>query len=356
LSDQDELKKQVAAWLTPLTGDEGPCGPDLEYDNAFLELNKAAEGKPETQFEKGSPPEWRSVLGKIEALFDRTRDLRVAVLWMRAVLATQGIKAVPAGLSLVCGLLEAHWDGLHPRPDPSDMDVFARANALAGLPKMEGMLGEVLNARLVAVKGVGDLRLREVEIAFSVFPARKGEPTYTREQIDQMLADADREGAGVRVTLVDCQQGFKRLAGLMDQRFGQSAGSDLKPLLDVIGRALSLTHEPEPVVAEEGAEGEAGTAAVGGGGAAAKPKSGLSGTVTTRAEAVRAIDLVCEYLDRNEPTNPAPLFLRRARDLLGRNFLELLKELAPAALQDVAKSVGVDPASVGPAAAPPAKK
>jgi type VI secretion system protein ImpA len=90
LSDQAELKKRVTAWLTPLTGDDGPCGPDLEYDNAFLDLSKAAEGKPETQFEKGTPPEWRNVLGKIESVFERTRDLRVAMLWLRAMLATQG--------------------------------------------------------------------------------------------------------------------------------------------------------------------------------------------------------------------------------------------------------------------------
>jgi type VI secretion system protein ImpA len=43
-----DFAAQVDAWLEPL-GDP-PCGPDLEYDNSFLELIKAAEGKPETQF------------------------------------------------------------------------------------------------------------------------------------------------------------------------------------------------------------------------------------------------------------------------------------------------------------------
>ena len=346
--------KQADAWLAPLAGDDGPCGPDLEYDNAYLELTKAAEGKPETQFEKGSPPEWRSVLGKIDALFERTRDLRVAVLWLRAILATQGVKAVPAGLKLICGLMDTHWEGLHPRPDPSDMDYYARSNALAVLPSLEGFLGEALNARLAAVKGVGDVRLRDVEVAFSNLTARKGETAFNREQIDQMLAAADIDGAGVRVSLVACQQELKRLAGLMDTRLGSGAGADLKPLADVIGRALSLTHEPEV----EAAADEAGDAAGAAGpesGAPAKPKGGLSGTVSTRAEAIRAIDMICDYLDRSEPTNPAPLFLRRARGLLERNFLELLKELAPAALQDVARSVGVDPATVGPQTpAPPA--
>jgi type VI secretion system protein ImpA len=355
LSDEVELKKRVTAWLTPLTGDDGPCGPDLEYDNAFLDLIKAAEGKPETQFEKGTPPEWRNVLGKIESVFERTRDLRVAMLWLRSMLATQGMTAFPVALQLVCGLLETQWDALHPRPDPDDKDPYARANALAGLPKVDGVLGEILNARLVALKGVGEVRLRDVEVAFGVLTARKGETTFTREQIDQMIAAADKDQAGVRVCLVDTQTELKRLGGLMDSRFGPGSGSELKPVLDVVAHALSLTHEPE-VAAAEVAGGDGATE---GGGAAAKPKAGISGTVTSRAEAMRAIDLVCAYLDQHEPTNPAPLFLRRARTLLERNFLELLKELAPAALQDVAKSVGVDPATIGPpgpAPAAPAKK
>ena len=49
----------------------------------------------------------------------------------------------------------------------------------------------------------------------------------------------------------------------------------------------------------------------------------------------------------DEPTNPAQLFLRRARSLLELNFLELMKELAPNALDEVARVVGVDPNSVG---------
>ena len=56
--------------------------------------------------------------------------------------------------------------------------------------------------------------------------------------------------------------------------------------------------------------------------------------------------MICEYLERAEPTNPAPLFLKRARQLIGQNFLQLLKALAPQALSDVAGMVGVDPDAV----------
>ena len=65
-----------------------------------------------------------------------------------------------------------------------------------------------------------------------------------------------------------------------------------------------------------------------------------------REDAVKAIDLVCQYLERTEPTSPAQLLLRRAQRLIDKNFLELVKELAPEALNEVAKIMGVDPDSV----------
>ena len=346
MSDLDSLMRQAEAWLQPLSGDEGPCGPDLEYDNTFLELNKAAEGKPETQFDAGAPPDWRSVREQAEEIFERTRDLRVAVLWLRAVVSQDGMVALVPGLRLVNGLLEGHWDSVHPVPDPDDQDPYARANALAILPRMEGFLGELLGSSLIRLKGVGDIRVRDVEVAMGHLPARDGESSYPRDQLERMLVAAEQEGAGLRAQLLLAQQGVKQLGALMDQHFGSGSSAELKPLLDVCGHSLMLVPEAD---AEDGAVpvegGDAGAAQSGSEGRAVR--AGLSGSVTSRAEALRAIEMVCTYLERHEPTNPAPLFLRRATMLIERNFLELLKELAPNALDDVARIVGVDPNTVG---------
>ena len=69
-------------------------------------------------------------------------------------------------------------------------------------------------------------------------------------------------------------------------------------------------------------------------------------SVDTRQEAIRAIELVCSYLERNEPTNPAQLLLRRAARVIDKNFLQLVRELAPDAVKDVARIMGVDPSTV----------
>jgi type VI secretion system protein ImpA len=67
----------------------------------------------------------------------------------------------------------------------------------------------------------------------------------------------------------------------------------------------------------------------------------LSGAIETRTDALRAIDMVCEYLERTEPTNPAQLLLRRARRLVNKNFVELVRELAPESLNEVARVMGL---------------
>jgi type VI secretion system protein ImpA len=346
LSEQDTLMRQAEAWLAPMAGDSGPCGPDLEYDNAFLELAKAAQGKPETQFDAGSPPEWRSVREQSEELFERTRDLRVALLWLRAIVSLEGVPGLSPGLRLVTGLLETHWDTVHPLPDPSDNDLYARENALAILPQMDGLLGDLLAARLLSVKGLGDIRLRDVEVASGALTAREGDTPYGREQLERILVTAEEGGAGLRVMLLQALDLFKKVGTLRDQHFGSGSGAELKPLLDLLGHALQMV--PEPVVEEDAEGGEGGEGSDGGSSSGRSSKAGLSGAVSSRAEAVRAIEMVCTYLERYEPTNPAQLFLRRARSLLERNFLELLKELAPGALDDVARIVGVDPNTVGP--------
>ena len=53
------------------------------------------------------------------------------------------------------------------------------------------------------------------------------------------------------------------------------------------------------------------------------------GAVTRREDAIRLLDLVIEYYERNEPSSPLPLLIARARRLADKGFLDLLRDLAP---------------------------
>lgn len=340
----------IARWLEPLSGADGACGADLEYDNEFLALTQAASGKPETQFEAAVPPDWRAVREQAENLLDaRTRDLRIAVLWLRAVLNLEGFVALAPGLSLLHELLDKFWDSVHPVPDPDDNDPYARMNALAELREAATGLADIRRSMVLRARGFGELSVRAIEVALGLMPARDDETAISREQLTQLLAAAAADDPALRERPAQALAALKQLAALASDRAGVEGAPDFKPLQSLL-YALSTAMPQEQATAQAA---EAGDEAV----AEAPPASfvgstpavagrALAGGVHSRDDALRAIDMVCEYLERTEPTNPAQLLLRHARRLINHNFLQLVKELAPAALAEVARVMGVDPESV----------
>jgi type VI secretion system protein ImpA len=342
VSNEEPGLSNVTEWLQPLPDTAAPCGSDLEYDSEFLQLNQAALGKPETQFGPGEPPDWRAVSEASASLLGKSRDLRLAVLWVRAQVNLHGFAAFPVGLQLIEGLLANFWDHLHPMPDPDDHDPFARANALAPLPQPEGLLGDLRQCQFFDLRGIGELRLRSVEIAMGQLSARADETVPGKDQIMQMIASAIKQNPALPGQTRAALGGLASLGKLMTERFGVEAAPDVRPLTamtKLLHGLLPIADGETDAVAGAGLGDDAASRAAGGG-------SQLTGAVRSREDALRAIDMVCDYLDRTEPTNPAQLMLRRSRKLLTQNFLQLMKELAPEALNEVARVMGVDPGSV----------
>lgn len=338
---------QVDAWLEPL-GDP-PCGEDLEYDNEFLDLTKASEGKPETQFSSAEPPDWTRVADLAESLLNRTRDVRIALLWGRSQLHREGLSSLPHALRLIRELLERYWDDVHPKPDPDDGDAYARLNALGQLDDTASMLGDIRQAVIFRSRAIGQLTVRDLEVALEQVPAREDESPMSVSSIQQMLTDAVAEDESLRDLASRTRDELDQLLTLLDDKAGYGRGPScdtLKAMLTGLAKVMPaeggglddleslLGGDAHDEHADEGAPRRASRG------------GGLGDSIETRSDAIKAIDLVCAYLERTEPTNPAQMFLRRAQRLIDKNFLELVKELAPEALQEVAKIMGVDPNSV----------
>ncbi|MBC7699591.1 type VI secretion system protein TssA [Aquabacterium sp.] len=337
----------VDDWFEPLPDPDAPCGADLEYDNTFLELAQAATGKPENQFAPAEPPDWRLVHDISQSLFDRTRDLRAAMHWGRAHIQLNGFRAVPDALRLQLGLLDRFWATLHPQPDPDDGDVYARLNVLALLGEVEGMVGDVRSALVIQNRSIGELRVRDIEVMMGKYPPRDGETPMTRHQVEQMLAAATAQNAELPGQVTAALAMLKALSSLLNDHVGIERAPDVRPLHNLI----SLVKQVMPTAgagddASAGADDAAQAPSSDGGSAPRASGKGLMGGVESRADALKAIDMVCDYLERTEPTNPAQLLLRRARRLINKNFLQLMRELAPDALNEVARIMGVDPESI----------
>lgn len=344
----------LAPWLVGVSEDD-VCGPDLEYDNDFLALTQAAAGKPETQFAAAEPPDWRAVFSQAEELNSRSRDLRVANLWLRARLRLEGFATLAPGLRLFEQLLVRWWDELHPRPD--DGDAFARVNVLGELASLDVTLGDVRASLVLNDRAIGQISVRDIEIAMGDLVPRDDESVPSRGQIESMLADAVGDNPQVNTQATDALAALDALTECLTARLGYGELPDFAPLRSMLDSVAAVSPSPVSIDADSddlaGMLNDLGIDDSAGGDDSPAPArrgrgggGGGMGSIESRADAVRAIDLVCAYLEKNEPTNPAADLLRRAQRLIDRNFLQLVREFAPEAVGEVARMLGVDPDSL----------
>lgn len=341
---------QIESWLEPLADDTS--GPDLEYDPSFLELAQAASGKPETQFGPAEPPSWPAVRELATGLFDRTRDLRVAMLWGRAQVNLEGLEALGGALALLHGLMDRYWNEVHPRPDPDDGDAFARLSLLGGLDTLDGLLGDVRQSLLIVDRRLGGLRVRDVEVALGQLAPRDDESPSTTGQIEGILGEFPELTERARKAVESGLQGLKNLQSLMNDRFGMDSAVEVKAMRNMLTAVKSLIPAAVEAVTEDTedtdtpSDDDSSPVAAASGRSSGGAGSGVH-SIDSRQDAVRAINLICAYLERSEPTNPAQLLLRRAERLIDKNFLELVRHFAPDAVNEVARLLGVDPESIG---------
>lgn len=339
-SDSSSLPPLVDAWLLPL-GDEQACGADLEYDPEALELGQVT-GRPESQFGPAEPPNWPRVKEISESLFTRTRDLRAALWWGRASLNLEGFGALPGALGLLHGLLDRFWDDVHPQLDNDDPDALARLSVIGALAKLDSLLGDIRNSRLSRDSRLDGLRVRDVEVALSKLTPRSDEQPRTQGQIVGMMAAAADVAAELRGQTDAALNSLDQIEALMNRRFSADLNVDLTTVRGMLG---SVDAVLPAAIADDGPQADAETIAAPGSAAPSRRTAGVH-SVDSRQDAIRAIELVCAYLELHEPTNPAQLLLRRAARVVDKNFLQLVKELAPDAVKEVSRIMGVDPSTV----------
>ncbi|MBB1163152.1 type VI secretion system protein TssA [Aquariibacter albus] len=345
----------IDTWLEPIDG--APCGENLEYDLEFFELNQSLAGKPETQFAPAEPPQWMVVREQAESLMTRTRDLRVVMAWGRACVNLDGVQGLTPILKLLTGLMEAFWSEVHPQLDPDDGDPFSRLSVLGGLGKWEDLLGDVRNALLLPDRRLGGLRVRDVEVALDRLAPRPGDSPRTLGQIQGLLGDLPELASQLRDVHTHAMQAARDLQALMNSRFGGDVAvdlADLRGLLDALRQALpdeaavldaaadgpALASERYSRAAE--ADADLGSRVL----STPSRAGGTAGRIESRQDVIQALQRICDYLERHEPTNPAQLLLRRAQRLIDKGFMQLVQDLAPDALAEVARIMGVDPDSI----------
>lgn len=322
--------------LASALSEASPCGDDLVYDPQFIELEQAAQGKPETQFGPGEPPDWQRVEELALELAGRTRDIRLAILLARAGARRQGLAAYADGLALMHTLLERHWDRVHPQLDETDNnDPTMRLFALAPLAAGAAGLGDLRAAAIAPVRG--SLTVRELELGLGIAEPLPDEAVPTEEGVLSALSQLMAAHPGVGPTIERIDAALKGTLAVIDERAPGAPAPDLQPLQTLVKAMARAARQVA------GSTEAAGTdAAADDGAPVAGVATGAVGSLRTRADAMQALERVAEWIERNEPSHPAPLLIRRAQRLMSKSFVELVRDLAPGGLGELERIAGLE--------------
>ncbi len=67
----------------------------------------------------------------------------------------------------------------------------------------------------------------------------------------------------------------------------------------------------------------------------------LPNAINNQEDVIRVLDMACEYFKRHEPSSPVPLLLQRAKRLVAKDFLEILRDLTPAGVTQAEEISGI---------------
>ncbi|WP_081051654.1 type VI secretion system protein TssA [Burkholderia diffusa] len=316
---------------------ETPCGPNLEYDADFLQLQERATPRAEQQYGDtvipAETPDWRAVERLALALSERTKDLRVAAYLARSWTEQHGIAGYADGLALVAGLIERWWDDLHPRLDADgEPDPTPRMNALADVAGAH----ECARAARRQPLFDGGPSVRDAERVLDGRDDAAGPAAGSREGLVAALSTARDDG---RVP-IDAVRAVLSALDAIRAHVTDRLGSEWSPDASDTEKALQriVREMPEPAARPADGSIPATPRASGAAHSASAPAAVPNGQawrdaeIASRDDVRLGLDKMCRYFELHEPSHPAPLLLRRAQRLLALDFYEIIRDLAPESL------------------------
>jgi type VI secretion system protein ImpA len=298
---------------------EHPCGEDLEDTqllasfDAFRLFGQAVPLDPETK--------WPLIKAQSLEAIRKSKDLRLLGHFAAASLRVDGWPGFLGSVHIAANWIRTYWSTVYPHVDE---DAILRKNALNALADRMSILDGIRRMPIVENRQLGRISLRDVELAKGqVAPSDTDTAPASEAQVAAVFTATATEALQAFKTRTETAiSDLKSIDTAMRDFGGVSASPDFDPLLSMLMKIDTLIGEQ---LKERGA-----LPAVGDG--AGSPGEGQSvnmGAIKSRQDALRALDSISLFFRQTEPSSPIPLFLERAKRLIGKDFLEILADVAP---------------------------
>ena len=336
----------IEKYLTEIEPDN-VCGEDLEYDPEFIAFEQAVQGKEEQSMGdsviEAEPPNWREVIKLAEKLLARTRDMRVYVNYLRALTETQGMKGLADGLLLLRSATEKYWKDIHPELDvDDDNDPTERINILMMLCDFESFLKPLHSVPLVESKALGRFSLKDIQIANGSIAQPSGEDADppSLAAIDGAFQDCDEDE--LKVLIQSASEALSNL-DLMESFVTEQVGindaasfSEFRTMLKEINGVYSEQAERLSLndVSDTDEASDEDKQSTGQSGAGKAVKTAPPG-INNNQDVIKALNLISDYYRKKEPSSPIPLLIERVIGLVGKDFMEVLQDMAPNGVEQV---------------------
>ena len=272
---------------------------------------------------------------KASALLTNTgKDLRVMPHLCAALTYIDGIGGYADCLTLATSLLQAYPGDIHPLPDEDDpADAWQRVNAVSEL--IAGNAICVLLSPLIVLDSRQSGRLTLADLASGLIEAMPASDV-ARADLEMLLADVGPEAVQSAASMLAAiQASIEMLVALCDPD-----KMTLPRLAEKLQLAASRLRDDKSSPATSASADTAQPAD--------KPSSGQTdsatrGAMQSREDARRVIQEVIHYMERVEPSHPAPLLLKRADRLMGMSFFDIIKDMAPGAVSEIERIAGTEP-------------
>jgi type VI secretion system protein ImpA len=336
-----------------------PSGVDLEYDSDFSRMEKAAQGTPDQEFGatkiEGVPADWDEVYDAAVSILRRSKDLRAATYLAEAELTRDGVVGFRNVLELIHVYIDKFWETVYPQLDADDdNDPTIRINSLAGLCKVGGVIRQLRATPILASRSVGKFSWTDCAIAKGELPLPTGmDSPPTQKQIDAAVMASDpKEFSEMVQAVADSIKFVSAIENGFSDRLGPAIGPNLELLtkeLKAISRFqtawVAMRKNVDNSEAAITVEATNGLMVASTPNAQAQPTAVVKGpfVITRREDVIEGLDKIIQWLERNEPSSPLPMLLKRAKRLSTMSFLDILRDISPDGLSQAVVIGGPQP-------------
>jgi len=344
--------------------EENPAGDFLEYDPLYLKLEEYALGVPAKQMGdsvvEGHDPDWSELRKTCLSLFKRTIDLRIATYLTLSELCLDGLSGFRDGIKMISILLDDYWETLWPNLDEDDdNDPLERMNILSALSPIPGayqdpmmVIQHLRNASLTFSKQMGNFSLRDIMFANGEIDSDDSSAP-DMSVIKAAFMDTPSEKLEMNADAVkECLEMIHGISDSLNEKVGESNSVSFESLLNEL-KKINKLYEPYlsnppsavgsegDVVAEDDKEEPDG-----GNMEETSPKQTQAVSISkfeiaSRGDAIFVLEKICRYFKEAEPNSPIPFLLKRAIRVANMNYIDLIQEMTPEAIEQVRTVLGI---------------